>query len=184
MNPIKKLNQLSADLDTILFRNMEDDDWSTKNTIKRVAGGLAAAGAVGGAAYGADRLRKRYGADQIEGVANQAKATASGLKREAGDMAGRYYGNAKGYVGEYAGRAKTYAGKVGGELKKAKDYWKSARAGGKDLGQSVGGAIKSVARRTMRGIASHGFEANIAHRIVALDAMLDQVNELRAKRNA
>jgi len=169
MKSIQKLNQLSSALDTILFRNMEEDEDKKRRGLP--VGTIAATGA---ALYGADRLRKRYGADQYEGIGNQAKATVSGVRREAGDIASRYYDSASDMVKKKAKAASTAATKAwtrGGSVTSAAGPVKPMPF------------IKRVGRSAMAGFKGmvHA-EANIAQRIVALDAMLDQVNELRAKR--
>ena len=96
MSPTKKLHKFAEKLDEIQLGrrglNKHDEDALDESERSRMslAKNIAAGAGIyyGGkkTAQGADMLRKRYGADQIEGVGNQIKATASGAAREIGDF--------------------------------------------------------------------------------------------------
>lgn len=95
---VRELVTLESKLDAVLFAADDTEQMPEKkkgwpkNRIGLPDGSIAAAGLAGA---GAMRLRKRYGADQIEGIGNQTAATFRGAAREAGDIAGRVPGALK-----------------------------------------------------------------------------------------
>lgn len=194
MNPITKLSELEAKLDTVLFREkMPDDYYDTYPVVnekyrselrKKRAGALATAAIGAGAYYGGKKLKGRYDAMGKIPNAQEALAPASMLPK-IGEMKGadkvKQYGKAAMRDVKRVGR---YGKAVASELGKGAGYFKSARVGASaGLGHSVSGAARSAIGRVLRGARSIKYEANIANRIVELDDKLDELVELRSKRD-
>lgn len=195
MNPIKKLNQLSADLDTILFRRQYTDDElddPKSGMLKGTAAGVGVLGAAYGVKKGIQGLTNRYGVtDDFGNTTATRDMISQGLKRDAsagyeaaksriasgyqsaGDRFGSAYNKAEDYVKRKAKKASTAVG--------------TAWTRGGSVTSAAGPVqpmpfLRRVGRAAMAGSKAIRYEANLAQRIINLDAMLDQVNELRAQR--
>lgn len=143
---IAGLVSLEAQLDQVLFA----EEMPEKK--RRGMGGMIAAPVAAG--VGAMALRKRYGADQIEGVGNQARATMAGARREVGDVVQR-------------GREAIKTGKA--------SYRASRNLAKKGMMGSVMGAIKKGAGKFM--MSAQG------QQLQELNAKLDEVLEFAEDQN-
>lgn len=168
---------LESKLDAVLFaRNSDEDEWAPA---RRVAGGFAAAGTAGAGAYAVNRYRNRNRPlTTQESLAPERMVKRTAIKemplREQPRQIGR---EIAGDVRAGASRVGAYGRNVASEIGKAKGYWKSARAGGEALGESVGGALKTVGKRVLRGVSSVKLNAN--QNLTTLGAKLNALLEFR-----
>lgn len=135
---------LESKLDAVLFGSTmtaEEEAAQAAAARKRKGiGGVIAAPVAAGA--GALALRKRYGADQIEGVGNQVSATARGAMREAGDIAGRAPGAMKSAVRSFRGsRTMQKAGVLKAGVNAVK------KGAGKLMGMSAKDSLQELGER-------------------------------------
>lgn len=181
MNEIQALHELSTNLDTILFRRQPDEE-DGSSAIGSIAKGAGAAGLIAGGAYGHKKIMDNYRGS------SGPYAKDGGLIQGGWEGAKRAYKQAgsdiKAGAGNLVKRGKSYASAVGDELKKGKGFYKSATAGAEaGLGHGMIGGLKSAGKRVLQGVKGLKFQrGSIGAKIVELDAMTDELIELRKQR--